>query len=196
VRQALPAPLGLAASQVVQAALATSSSGKNTQAEGDMTDDIMKAAIGTAFAILQTVIPVAIAGAIKLFWDVKSLKKDMNQAFKMIREIKDELRESYHVRFATRQLVKFGKETNWDKVKADYDIRIRDLIPGGWLDDEAVKDANAALDAIALACIASDDVSSVLEAGAAGDWAGATAALKSLVARVSTSKVLPTLLAV
>ncbi len=51
-------------------------------------DDIEKIAIGTIFAILQALILGVIAAAVKTYWNVRTLKRDMNEAFRMIRELK------------------------------------------------------------------------------------------------------------
>ncbi len=50
------------------------------------------------------------------------------------------------ITFAVRQLAKFGKETDWNKVKADADARIRDLVPGEFFDEFAVAFLNKVLD--------------------------------------------------
>jgi len=50
------------------------------------------------------------------------------------------------ITFAVRQLAKFGEQTDWDKVKADADTRIRDLVPGTFFDEFAVAFLNKVLD--------------------------------------------------
>lgn len=53
------------------------------------------------------------------------------------------------VSFVMRQLAKWGKSIDWAMVKADVDARVRALVPGEWLDDEAVQMAHALVDALA-----------------------------------------------
>ncbi len=50
-------------------------------------DEIEKIAIGTIFAILQALILGVIAAAVKTYWNVRTLKRDMNEAFRMIRAV-------------------------------------------------------------------------------------------------------------
>ena len=50
------------------------------------------------------------------------------------------------ITFAVRQLAKFGENTVWDKVKADADVRIRDLVPGEFFDEFAVAFLRKVLD--------------------------------------------------
>ncbi len=53
------------------------------------------------------------------------------------------------IAFVVRQLVKFGEETDWAKLKADALTRIADLVPGTWFDTEAQGLAGAVVDAVA-----------------------------------------------
>lgn len=53
--------------------------------------------------------------------------------------------------FIIRQLEKFGAKTNWETVKKDLAVRAADLLPGTWLDAEAVELSNAIVDACARA---------------------------------------------
>ena len=48
-------------------------------------DEIEKIAIGTVFAILQALVLGVIAAAVKTYWTVRTLKRDMNEAFQKIR---------------------------------------------------------------------------------------------------------------
>lgn len=50
------------------------------------------------------------------------------------------------ITFAVRQLNKFGEQTDWNKVKADADARIRDLVPGTFFDEFAVAFLNKVFD--------------------------------------------------
>jgi len=53
------------------------------------------------------------------------------------------------IKFALRQIGKWGTSIDWPKVKADFAIRVRDLVPGEMLDDEAVAAAMAVIDIFA-----------------------------------------------
>jgi hypothetical protein len=52
------------------------------------------------------------------------------------------------VSFVVRQIIKFGRDTDWHKVKYDAGVRIRELIPGEWFDDEFVSLAHCVIDAV------------------------------------------------
>lgn len=87
------------------------------------------------------------------------------------------------IAFIVRQVVKFGTSTDWSKVKADFDVRLRQLVPGTWFDDEAVCVANAVIDGAAAALSSPAELELVIRKAAAEDWAGAALALKALLAR-------------
>jgi hypothetical protein len=46
--------------------------------------------LGTFFGVLQAVIIMGLGGAVKLWVDVRILRKDMNEAFKKIRKLENE----------------------------------------------------------------------------------------------------------
>src|SRR5690606_25822605 len=50
-----------------------------------------------------------------------------------------------------RQIEKFRTATQWDKVKADAEARIRKLVPGTWFDDEAAEAVRYIIDTVATA---------------------------------------------
>lgn len=50
------------------------------------------------------------------------------------------------ITFVIRQINKFGEATDWTKVKADADARIRDLVPGTFFDEFAVAFLNKVID--------------------------------------------------
>ncbi len=50
--------------------------------------------------------------------------------------------------FAIRQLAKYGDETDWSLVRKDFDIRVRDLVPGDWFDDQASEVASEIISAV------------------------------------------------
>lgn len=86
--------------------------------------------------------------------------------------------------FVLRQLAKFGKTIDWAKVKADADVRVRQLVPGTWFDDEAVALVNGAIDAVVVALGAEGAWDKLLHALANQDWDGALTALRELLAKV------------
>jgi len=52
------------------------------------------------------------------------------------------------VTFVVRQLAKFFESSNFDKIREDLEIRLRDLIPGEMFDDAAIKMMDVILDTI------------------------------------------------
>ena len=53
--------------------------------------------------------------------------------------------------FIERQIIKFGQDLDWAKVKADVKTRIDDLVPGTYFDATAELIINVLIDGIALA---------------------------------------------
>lgn len=51
--------------------------------------------------------------------------------------------------FIERQVIKFGQEIDWVKVKADAKVRIEDVVPGTYFDATAVTIVNALIDLVA-----------------------------------------------
>lgn len=88
---------------------------------------------------------------------------------------------SYAVTFILRQLEKFNESTDWAKVKADVEPRVRSLVPGSWFDDEAVAAVSAVVDAVAVAAKNTVGVEEVLSLVAKADWRGAERALRNLM---------------
>lgn len=74
------------------------------------------------------------------------------------------------VSFLVRQITKFGRDTDWNKVKADLDVRIRKLIPGTWFDDEAAELAGVIIDAVAEALKSEDNWVKLLTLVAQQKW--------------------------
>lgn len=85
------------------------------------------------------------------------------------------------IAFILRQIKKFGETVNWDLVKADLDKRIADILPGTWIDAEAVTVANYVFDACKAALGATDNLKSIMVHLANEDWPGAIAAVKDLL---------------
>jgi len=83
--------------------------------------------------------------------------------------------------FVLRQLEKFQKSTDWNKVKADLKPRIEAIVPGKWFDAEAVAACFAIVDVVAAALSNSEDIEAILKLCAAEKWAEALVALRDLV---------------
>ncbi|GEM_PF-3814027 len=85
------------------------------------------------------------------------------------------------ISFALRQLGKFGVAIDWHKFRADADVRTRQIVPGEWLDDGAAAAVRALIDGLELVLRQGSNLEELLCAIAAGDWSGATTALKRLL---------------
>lgn len=85
------------------------------------------------------------------------------------------------IAFVVRQLEKFGTTIDWAKVKKDAEVRLRALVPGTWFDDEVVAIANTVIDRAAEVLAQGAAIEDLLKLVAAGDWAGAVAALRKLI---------------
>lgn len=88
---------------------------------------------------------------------------------------------SFAISFVMRQLAKFQKTLDWAKVKADLDARVRQLVPGSWLDDDAVNLCDALLQAAEKALGEEAAIEGVLKLIAAEKWAEAGDSLKAMV---------------
>jgi len=53
------------------------------------------------------------------------------------------------VTFIIRQLAKYASAVDFGKIKADVEPRIRDLVPGEWMDDAVVDLMKVTVDALA-----------------------------------------------
>jgi hypothetical protein len=85
------------------------------------------------------------------------------------------------ISFVLRQLAKFKEHTDWAKVRADLETRVKDLVPGTWFDSDAAALADVVLEKLQTVLGATDVLQQVLEKVAAEDWAGALTLLKDLV---------------
>ncbi len=65
--------------------------------------------------------------------------------------------------FAMRQLAKWQSRIDWAKVKADLAERVAALVPGEWLDAEAVSVCNAVIDAVAAALSSTEDLEKLVK---------------------------------
>lgn len=85
------------------------------------------------------------------------------------------------ISFVLRQVAKFKDQTDWAKVRADLETRVKDLVPGTWFDAEAVLVVDLVLEKIQVALGATDVLRDILEKVAAEDWQGALLLLKELL---------------
>jgi hypothetical protein len=85
------------------------------------------------------------------------------------------------IAFILRQLAKFQKTIEWDKVKSDLAVRVRALVPGTWFDDEAVALCNLVIDRAAEVLAQGDAVEKLLKMLADQKWVEALEALKDLL---------------
>lgn len=88
------------------------------------------------------------------------------------------------ISFVLRQVAKFKESTDWVKVRADLETRVKDLVPGSWFDSEAVLIVDLILCKIEEALGAADVLQDLLEKVAAQDWAGAALLLKEILLKV------------
>lgn len=85
------------------------------------------------------------------------------------------------ISFILRQVAKFKSDTDWRKIKADLDKRVRDLIPGTWFDDEAVLVCRTLVDMAQVVLSSEQELQRVLELVADSKWDAAFALLKQLI---------------
>jgi hypothetical protein len=85
------------------------------------------------------------------------------------------------ISFVIKQVSHFGGATDWVKVKADFDARIKSIVHLGFFSDELSNLANLMIDGVAAALQDTADMSTIVGLAAAQNWSGALAALKSMV---------------
>lgn len=85
------------------------------------------------------------------------------------------------ISFVLRQIEKFQKTIDWVKVKSDADIRVRALIPGTWLDDEASNAVAYMLDTLQVALSSKNDFNIILKLLANKKYEDAGVKLKDLL---------------
>jgi len=67
------------------------------------------------------------------------------------------------VSFMMRQLAKWGEAIDWPMVKADVEARVRALVPGTWLDNDAVALMMSLVDAAAGVLAASGSLEKIVK---------------------------------
>lgn len=88
------------------------------------------------------------------------------------------------VTFVLRQLAKFGRALDWEKVKTDAESRVRAFVPGTMFDNGAVAAVRTAVDACRIALAAEEDLCRVFGLITANDWDGAFRVLKDLLTQI------------
>lgn len=88
---------------------------------------------------------------------------------------------SLAISFLVRQLKKFAGQLDWEKVKADAQKRVSDLLPGEFFDSEAQALVAYVLDAARLVLSEADAWENVLKLVAEGKTAEAFEAIKKLL---------------
>lgn len=88
------------------------------------------------------------------------------------------------ISFAMRQIAKWQSQIDWAKVKADLAARVAALVPGEWLDSEAVSVCNAVIDAVAAALSATSDLEKIVKFLADQKFDEAWQALRDLILSV------------
>lgn len=85
------------------------------------------------------------------------------------------------IRFALRQLAKFGAETDWIKVRGDAQTRIRQIVPGTVFDDVTAQCVDALLDGLRTVLEKPGQLGAMLSRLANADWSGALASSRLLL---------------
>ncbi len=88
------------------------------------------------------------------------------------------------ISFILRQLEKFNKTVDWEKVKADLAVRVALIVPGTWFDADAIAAVNVIVDAVACALTQSGAFDEILHLLATEQWSAAAARLKELIMAV------------
>jgi hypothetical protein len=85
--------------------------------------------------------------------------------------------------FVFRQIGKFGPSTDFAKVKIDWNPRIRKLVPGEAFDQQAIKVADAVIDAVAVVAQHPAEFQTLITAIEASDYSKAKDVLLGLIAQ-------------
>lgn len=85
------------------------------------------------------------------------------------------------ITFVVRQITKWGSEVDFEKIKLDIEPRIRAILPGDFLDDEAVSIMFFVIDKLSSVSNNAEALTGVFAAVAAKDMKRAIELLKELV---------------
>jgi hypothetical protein len=85
------------------------------------------------------------------------------------------------ISFILGQLEKLKGQIDWDQLKAKLDQHVRDLVPGTWFDDAAVKFCDSIFAALRGVLDSGDTIKSLLELLAEQKYDEALAMLKDLL---------------
>lgn len=85
------------------------------------------------------------------------------------------------VAFVMRQIAKFTMGIDWVLIKLDIEARVRDIVPGVWLDDQAVKLALTLIDIVASVLSAQEDLQKIVDLMIAGKTMEAWEVLKAMI---------------
>lgn len=85
------------------------------------------------------------------------------------------------ISFLLGQIEKFKGSLDHDKLKAALDQHVRDMVPGTWFDDAAVKFCDTVFESLWSILDQGDHIKSLLELLAAKKYAEALSALKDLL---------------
>jgi len=83
--------------------------------------------------------------------------------------------------FIMRQLEKWRNNIDWALVRVDVEARVRALVPGTWMDDQAVAFVMSIIDAAESALSATADIERILKLAADQKWQEALVALRDLI---------------
>jgi hypothetical protein len=83
--------------------------------------------------------------------------------------------------FVARQITKFGDKTDWSKIKSDAAVRVSDLVPGDWFDDEAVSAVCFLIDKVSSVLHNAEAITNMVAALFDKDWQTAVSILRKTV---------------
>ncbi len=85
------------------------------------------------------------------------------------------------ISFILKQISKVHDKIDWVALKAEVDAKVRDLVPGTWFDDEAVRLIDTILAACEQVLTSHDELKAILQLLAAEKYDDAGEKLKLLV---------------
>lgn len=85
------------------------------------------------------------------------------------------------ISFFMRQLQRFKENLDWNQLEKDIDKKIADLLPGTWLDAEAIQLANNCLNAVRVGLGEQERIKNMIELLTENKWDEAFNLLKDYV---------------